>query len=143
MLTSEHIAENGKVYDGSFINFDEALELYYAHLNKGPPHINTDKDAFQYALLHQTWGLCVYVIFVETLKKRLIVLRPDSFDLDAFLVVICKEKENESIYNDEIRMDLNAEKIKAIMNTCDTEWDRKIARVLLSANCSRSQIDSP
>ena len=39
-------------------------------------------------------------------------------------------------------MDLNAEKIKAIMNTCDTEWGRKIASVLLSANRSRSQIDN-
>ena len=30
MLTSEHIAENGKVYNSSFVNFDEAIELYYA-----------------------------------------------------------------------------------------------------------------
>ena len=37
---------------------------------------------------------------------------------------------------------LMQKKVKAIMNTCDTEWDIKIARVLLSANRSRSQIDN-
>ena len=62
MLKSEQIAENGQVYDSSFLPFDEAMELYYSYLGKEPPFIKTDKDHFQYALLHESWGFCVYVI---------------------------------------------------------------------------------
>lgn len=75
-IQCEHIGRDGKAYHNSFVRFDAAMELFFAYHNKGAPFVNTDKDKFLYALLHEKWGLCIYVVFVEHLNHRLIVLRP-------------------------------------------------------------------
>ena len=139
-LQSEHISEDGKESDNSYMPFDDALEIYFAYQNKQPPFCNTDKDSFQYAILHEKWGLCVYVIFIEALNQRFIVLRPDTFDLGNFLDMITTIKTKPNHLTEE-RLVLDAEKVKSVMSTMDTEWDRKVARVLLSANRSRNQLE--
>ena len=138
VLKSEQIAENGQVYDSSFLPFDEAMELYYSYLGRESPFIKTDKDHFQYALLHESWGLCVYVIYVRTLQQKYIVLRPDEFGLELFLEMVCK---CETLEISENRMDLDSDKVESMMNTIDSEWDRKVARVFLGASRSRSEIN--
>ena len=72
--------------------FDEALEIFLAFQNKAPPFINTDKNKLTYALLHQDWGLCVYIIYVKSLNKKFIVLRPDSYGIEIFLDMVCADK---------------------------------------------------
>ena len=139
-LQSEHIDLDGKELDNSFMPFDEALELYYAYLGKQPPFCNTDKDSFMYAILHDKWGLCVYVVFIEALNQRFVVLRPDSFDIGNFLDMVTTIKTRPNDLTEE-KLVLDAEKVKYIMCTMDTEWDRKVARVFLSANRSRKQLE--
>ncbi len=115
------------------------MELYFSYLNKNPPFVNTDQDKFQYALLHSKWGLCVYVVYIKILRKRYIVLRPDEFGLELFLEMICTAETSQTQSIDS-RIELNSENIAAMMNTFDTEWDRKVARVFLGVNRSRTEI---
>jgi hypothetical protein len=139
LLHSNYVAENGREYDRSFVAFDEAMEIFFAFQDKAPPFVNTDKNKLTYALLHQDWGLCVYIIFVKGLNKKFIVLRPDSFGIEVFLNVICPGDDDTEEGSVE-KMVLDTEAVQGIMSTVDTEWDRKVARVILSANRTRSQI---
>ena len=135
-LQSEYISENGKEYERSFLSFDEAIELYFAYQNKSPPFTKHDKDHFTNALLNEKWGLCIYLIFVEQMNKRYIVLRPDNCNLEVFLHMVCSPIKAESAsWTD-------ADKVRGIIQTMDTEWDRKVLRVLLAANRSRREISN-
>lgn len=139
LLKSNYVAEDGREYDCSFVAFDEAMEIFFAFQDKAPPFVNTDKNKLTYALLHQDWGLCVYIIYVKSLDKKFIVLRPDSFGIEVFLNMICAEDiDTEERFVDNIVLD--ADKVQGILSTVDTEWDRKVARVILGANQTRSQI---
>lgn len=91
-----------------------------------------------YAILHEKWGLCVYVVFVEHVNHRLIVLRPDSCNLETFLDIISRPAPSRV---SESTLELTAENVKEILATVDTEWDRKVARVLLAAERSGSKMD--
>ena len=133
LLRSNHVAEDGKEYDGSYVAFNEAMEVFFAYQNKCPPFVNMDRDKFTYALLHQQWGLCVYIVYVECLKRKFIVLRPDSFGNEIFYSMTCAAGSNYQDKADD-EMILDTEKVKGIMDTVDTEWDRKVARVALCAN---------
>ena len=135
-LQCEHIGVDGKAYDNSILRFEEAMELFFAHHNKGQPFINTDKDKFLYALLHEEWGLCVYIVFVECLNQRLVILRPDSCNLDTFLDMLSKAAPRSSSMTEDT-LQLHAENVHEILATVDTEWDRKVARVLLASEQSR------
>ena len=137
-IQCEHIGQDVKTYNGSFLRFDEAMELFFAHYNKAPPFINTDKDKFLYAMLHGKWGLCVYVVFIEHLNHRLVVLRPDSCNIETFLDMISRSAPSRVSEN---MLQLTAENVKEILATVDTEWDCKVARVLLSAERSGSKVD--
>ena len=79
------------------------------------------------------------MIFVKSLNKKFIVLRPDSFGIEVFLNVICPG-DNDTEEGSVEKMVLDTEAVQGIMSTVDTEWDRKVARVILSANRTRSQI---
>ena len=51
--------------------------------------------------------------------------------------MLCSSENIESLE----RMELDAEKMQGILQTIDNEWDAKVARVLLAANRSRSEIN--
>ena len=139
-LRSGHIALDGEEWDNSYMPFNDALELYYAYQDKPPPFSNTDKDSYLYAILHEKWGLCVYVVFIEALNQRFVVLRPDNIDIGNLLDMITTIKATPNVLTVE-RLVLDAEKVKSLLSTVDTEWDRKVARVFLSVNRSRNQLE--
>ena len=73
MLTADAVGKDGKEHTSCFVAFDDALEMYYdsqEEIIKRPPYINRDKDQFMYALLHEQWGLCVYILTHEDRKKK-------------------------------------------------------------------------
>ena len=87
LLTADAVGTDGKEHTSCFLRFDDALEAFFDRFkNIEPPYLNTDKDKFQYALLHEQWGLCVYIITHEESKTRFVVLRPDEIDLSCFLI---------------------------------------------------------
>ena len=125
----------------SFVTFDEAEEIFFAFQDKTPPFVNTDRDKFTYALLHQNWGLCVYIIYIKSLNKRFIILRPDSFGIEVFLDTICAENiESKQKFDD--KLVLNAEKLKEYLTPLTlngTEksqelWSAQIEQDLKSAS---------
>ena len=118
------------------MSFDESIELYFSYQNKFPPFAKADKNHFTYALLNEKWGLCVYLLFVEQLNCRYIVLRPDNCSLEVFFHMMCSTRNVESAENTW----LDADKVRGIVQTVDTEWDRKVVRVLLAANRSRREM---
>ena len=138
-IRKNHVAQDRKEYDQSFLPFDEALALFFLYKGQSPPFNNTDKDAFQYALLHPKWGLCVYIVFVEILNSRFIVLRLDGFCLGVFLTMASCISEVPSVLT-ENRFKLSSENMKPIIQTVDTEWDSKVSRVLISAGKSRQEV---
>ena len=64
MLTADAVGKDGKEHTSCFVAFDDALEMYYdsqEEIIKRPPYINTDKDQFMCALLHEELGtMCVH-----------------------------------------------------------------------------------
>ena len=75
---------------------------------------------------------------MQKLNKRFIVLRPDCCSLEVFLDMLCSSESTNTPLHD--RTDLDAEKVHGIMQTIDTEWDRKVARVLLGSDRSRKEV---
>ena len=77
-----------------------------------------------------------YMMFVECLNQRLVILRPDSCNLDTFLDMLSKAAPRSSSMPEDT-LQLHAENVHEILATVDTEWDRKVARVLLASERSR------
>ena len=103
-----------------------------------PPYLNTDKDKFQYALLNEQWGLCVYIITHEESKTRFVVLRPDEIDLELFLDMICSKSDLPQCTP---RITLDNYLIERLLETLDAEWDRIVSRVLLGVDRSRRELE--
>ena len=126
----------------SYIDFGEAFNLYksYSSLRQiGSANIQTlydQRKRFKELLLHPEFGLCVYVISFRS--NQWITLRSDDLDFEEFFIELI-EKANEGSTN---RFDLNKENFQNLYKALDTEWDRKIVRVILGANRSRSKLDS-
>ncbi|CAB4005269.1 Hypothetical predicted protein, partial [Paramuricea clavata] len=99
-LQCKHIGVDGKAYNNSFLRFEEAMELFFAHHNND-----------------EGWGLCVYIVFIHSL--------------------ICYPRPSSML---EGTLQLHAENGHEILATVDTEWDRKVAQVLLASERSRSKI---
>ena len=75
MLMADAIGKDGEEYKKCFIPFDDALEIFYdsfEEVSVKPPFVNTDKDKLLYALVHEQWGLCVYVVTHEDRSQRFI-----------------------------------------------------------------------
>ena len=124
----------------SYIDFEEAFNLYksYSSLPHGGVNIKTrdQRKRFKELLLHPEFGLCVYVISFKS--NQWIVLRPDDLDLEEFFLELI-HKDDDIQTN---RFELNKENFQNLYKALDTEWDRKVLRVVLGANRSRSELDS-
>ena len=126
----------------SYIDFQEAFNLFkgYSSLCHGGGNVQIydQRKRFKELLLHPEFGLCVYVIAFES--KQWIILRSDDLDLEEFFKELLQEREADK--KSPNRFDLNKENFQNLYKALDTEWDRKIVRVLFGANRSRSELDS-
>ena len=139
LLTADAIGTDGKEHTSCFLRFDDALEAFCDRFkNIEPPYLNTDKDKFQYALLNEQWGLCVYIITHEESKTRFVVLRPDEIDLELFLDTICSKSDLPQFTP---RITLDNYLIERLLETLDSEWDRIVSRVLLGVDRSRRKLE--
>ena len=81
MLQGQLPNENGKDTKQSFMDFNEALALFFSKdtssLDLGQRH---KRKRFKELLCHSKYGLCVYVVM-----EKFIVLRADDVDLEFFL----------------------------------------------------------
>ena len=90
-----------------------------------------EKKHFTELVLHLKYGLCVNI--VKGKQKEYLVLRPDNFNLEA---------SYQHCFTDEGRHEpLDKEFIKNVFSSMDTEWDKKILRVVLGLSRTRKEID--
>ena len=138
-LVADNIGVNGKEYTTCYLRFEDALEMFYSCFESIDfPYLNTDKDKFVYALLNEQWGLCVYVITLEEINDKWLVLRPDEISMELFLDAICNAQQKQLT----ARIGLDRYVVESIFETLDTEWDRVVARVLLGLNRSMKDLNS-
>eukprot|EP00794_Sanderia_malayensis_P000902 gene902-205_t len=138
-LIADMVGTNGEDCTNAFLKFDEAMDIFYSYFdNVDRPYLNTDRDKLQYALLHEEWGLCVCIVTFEETNERLIILRPEIFELDTFFDYVAQRK---LIQKCKPRTSLDKLLVQRILSTLDSEWDRKVARVLLGIDPTRSQLE--
>ena len=137
-LTATYICNDGKERIKSWLTFKEAFETFKGY--DPQYHAETsgqyDDEYFQRALLHPQYGLCV-IIATLVRGERLIILRSDDCDLHMLLDLLAKKLKPTQA---DIQLPLTAELLKTMLSSMDSEWDRKVARVLLGSNRSLSEL---
>lgn len=136
------IDESGNEIPNNFLLFDDALELFlsYDTDNVSDTKNINDRQRFKHALLHPKYGLCVYIFNpVGTVGGGYIILRSDDVDLSSFLNELSsdinKKKTNQKAFV------LTKEIVQMLLNSMDTEWDKKVARVFLGALHSLAELE--
>ena len=127
-------------YLKSFMPFDDAFELFLG-FQPGKSMENTtsnDRKSFKELLCHPEYGLCVYIAYVAKADTYYIVLRSDDVDMAHFLEELLQDVTRNASPE---RVTLDNEIVYALLNSMDSEWDRKVARVLLGANRSNKELN--
>ena len=96
-------------------------------------------------LLHEKYGLAIYIVRIELLNKKILLLRPAEFELEFFLQELTSDTE---IYGTtglcskgQSKIEITRENVDMLLNSMDTEYDKNVAKVILSAGRSRARID--
>ena len=129
---------DGSVTVNSFMEFNEAFQLYLAYCTDGSKYMKdgSQKKRFKELLLHPNFGLCAYVATFLS-GKQFVILRPDNFDLEDFFSTVLEK--NPVLLGSQVQ--LNKENVRKLYLTLDLEWDRRVVRVILGAARTRSQLN--
>ena len=73
------------------------------------------------------------------MKEEYLLLRSKDIDLELFLEEFIQSKERET--EQSVRLDLTNDLVQEILCTVDSEWDKKIIRVLLGTTRSREELE--
>ena len=127
-------ARDGREYTTAILPFEYALELYLGYQTGYVPNTATQDTKIQFTetLLNPNTGLFVSIIRLSSLGKSYIVLRPPDGNMEPALDFILEELNNKP--EEKTRFDLNSETVQSILSTMDSEWDKKVACVLLGVN---------
>ena len=99
------------------------------------------KEHFRYLLCHPNhpnFGLSVYMV-----NNEYLLLRPSDCDLELFLEEFVQliRNDNTDDQNSRLRLDLTNNFMEELFSTVDSEWDKKIIRVLIGSTRSRVEIE--
>eukprot|EP00794_Sanderia_malayensis_P009595 gene9595-10582_t len=138
-LITRTTSDDGQPIRKGFMTLDEGFALYLgytAHSVKTDLLDRDKKKRFKELLCHEKYGLGIYII------NGFIVIRPNNFDLHFFACAMMSKMQSDQIANKENeRLILDKSLVQKLINSMDTEWDKKIARVTFGACRSRSEID--
>ena len=122
------IGNNDRQLMRSSMPFDEAYEVFNSFFPyKG--FTNQEKQQFRDALLHPEYGLRVSIFTNPVGGSSEIILRPNSIDIEPFLIGLT-ERLSSKPQEEDIQL------VHGILNSFDTEWDRKCATALLGMSRS-------
>lgn len=140
-LLTTRISQDGNEIPNCYLKFAEALELFLGFDTDYVPGTRTTNDTqrFQHALLHPKYGLSVYLFNPIRGDGGYIIAKSNEIDLSAFLV--CFGDEISEVTPKEKRLELNRENIQSLLNSMDSEWDKKVARVILGATHSLIELN--
>ena len=117
----------------SYIDFEEAFQIFLGFQAKSRPiDIKNERKHLRELLCHPVHGLCIYII--KTPEREVILLRPDEIDLERFFETFFLKEDKE----DEV---LNKDLLDKMFKSMDTEWDKKVLKVILGLSRSRAEID--
>lgn len=133
-LTAQHLGSDGKEYMNSIIPLGYALELYLGYKTGYVSNTVTEhtKQQFVEAILNPNTGLFVSIVRIPSTDKSYVVLRSPDGSTESVLDSILNEFSNKE--ESKSRFELNSETVQSILSVMDSEWDRKIACVLLGVN---------
>ena len=128
----------------SFIKFEEAFELFSGYATEQDCYFQVKsftmqdkRKHFRELLCHPSFGLCVYIVS-HNLRSQYIVLRPDEVDFELFFEEIAS-LEYESQTN---KFEIDKDFVADLLSSVDTEWDRKVIKVLSGCNRTLKQLQS-
>lgn len=125
------------------ISFEEAFETYDGHQSHSQD-TPAGKLEFRDHLLHPVQALPVDVLFKPN-HFHVVVIRPGgSHHTESLLrwLLLDHNRPSDDIADENKGLTLNASNTSAILESMDTEWDRKCARVLLSSSRSNSELEN-
>lgn len=123
------------------ISFQETFETYdgYQSYSNNTPK---GKLEFRDILLHPVSGLPVYIMFKPNVH-HIIAIRPDGSHHTASLLqwlFLERDQTKDDNLIEERGLTLNASNTAVILESMESEWDRKCARVLLGSTRSDSEL---
>lgn len=123
----------------SYSSFEDAFELFQAYSlsTDSEEYCKDGKKRFRELLCHPNYGLPVYIIN-HAIKGEYILLRPDGVDLEDFFERVYGDDKEEEPF--ETRLTVDKDFVRAMLASADTEWDRKLLRVLLGSTKSLSEL---
>ena len=135
-LTILKPVKNEQMLTRGHMPFDEAYEIYNSYFPvMGFSH--QEKQEFQKSLLHPKYGLRV-IVFTSNDNRRYIILSPNDIDLEPFLMTLTDDNKLKQSHTTEHE---NATFVRKVINSMDTEWDRKCSFALLALNRSRRELE--
>ena len=133
MLLVDIPNEYGSSIRRSFIEFEEAFDLF---LGYSPNQVQKDrhmKKRFKELVCHPKFGLSVYIVL-----ENFIVLKSEDADLEYFI----KSLIESLIEKKPVRLEITHDLVSKLLKSIDTEWDRKVLRVVIAANRTKEEIDN-
>ena len=128
-----------RTYVSSFIEFEDVFQIFLGFKDPEVQYdIKSERRHFKELLCHPRHELCINIVTKPTTNNcknaKYIVLRPDHFHLElSYQTLWCPVDDSNEVFNKEL--------LKKLFKSMDTEWDRKILRVILSLSRTRKQID--
>ena len=138
-LISLEIGSDGKESQKSILSLDYCLEIYLGYKTDfvpGSALTKDDKVSFQDCLLHDRYGLPVYIVNTQT--NKFVVLRPDDIDLTEIFHKLITSFVSKAESEKQLTIDI----LRIILDTIDTEWDMKMAKTLLTYQRSYSELEN-
>lgn len=123
-------------YDGSiafgYLPYNDAYGIFCGFMER-----EVEAKEFRNHLLHEEYGLCVYVI--KVLDNRDIILQNDTVAIDKFLLELDQllSKDKADTFS---RFDLNVESLKRVLQSMDSEYDKSVLKAMIFATASRKKI---
>ena len=121
-------------FNGGFLSFEEAYELYLAHQNT-----NTDRDLFRDKLLDSEIGLCIVYFIHPVTKTSYIAFKSKYIKTEYFLSNFIKSTEMD---DEKLPTFLSDKKLlKLALSLMDTEFDKQLLKLaVISAQPSLNAI---
>ena len=135
-LTILKPVKNEQMLTRGHMPFDEAYEIYNSYFPVMGFSLQ-EKQEFQKSLLHPKYGLRV-IVFTSNNNRRYIILSPNDIDLELFLMTLIDDNKLKQSDTSEHE---NATFVRKVINSMDTEWDRKCQFALLALNRSRRELE--
>ena len=132
--TAQFQGPDGREYMTGILPLVYALELYLGHQTGYVPNTATQDTKIQFneTLLNSNTGLFISIVRIPSIGKSYVVLRPSDGNMEPALDVILQELNNQC--EEKSRFELNSQTVQSILSTMDSEWDKKVACVLLGVN---------